>query len=396
VSYSCEIGLEEPAPLFLLQEILSKLAYVDERVLRASLSTSGDRVTLVLRERPEMDLERDLAKRVNDLVKAMAVGAFEPKIKVLESHYNPISDMPDPTPELLARGELYQEGPGYYAIGPMLSDVIDHIESKLLQVAQELGATRYRFPSLISPEYMERVQYFRNFPHSLSFASHLRGNLLDIQRFSCEATTRDGHIEVDPSLLAPPSAMLAPTVCHHLYMTLCERSLPPKGIVATACGNCFRYEARNMISLERTWNFTMREIIFVGSAEQVKRGLDRARACIKPILFDMGLNYRVITANDPFFVDTFKDQAGYQTAFELKHEIRADLPYKKETIAIGSYNRHRDFFGSKLNIMLDDGGPAHTGCIGIGLERLAYAFVSQHGLNRSLWPRALRSAIGND
>ena len=148
-----------------------------------------------------------------------------------------------------------------------------------------------------------------------------------------------------------------------------------------------------MVSLERLWNFTMREIIFVGTEDHVRTKLDEARDRIRPIFDEMELSYSVMTANDPFFIGTFRDQAAYQAAFELKYEIRALLPYKNETLAVGSYNRHGNFFGRALDILLEDGSPAHTGCLGIGFERLAHAFVSQHGIDVRHWPKAVRAAM---
>ena len=65
----------------------------------------------------------------------------------------------------------------------------------------------------------------------------------------------------------------------------------------------------------------MREIIFVGEEDYVTERLDEARSRICPLLQDLGLTYKVMTANDPFFIGTFRDQAAYQAAYELKYEI---------------------------------------------------------------------------
>lgn len=69
------------------------------------------------------------------------------------------------------------------------------------------------------------------------------------------------------------------------------------------------------------------------------------------------------------------------------------MPYKNDSLPIGSYNRHGDFFGRKLDIRLEDGSPAHTGCIGIGFERLAHTFVAQHGLDPTRWPQKVGEAM---
>jgi seryl-tRNA synthetase len=321
----------------------------------------------------------------------MSAGSFEPVLRTLEERSFPmVGGGEDPTRLLGEQGEVVQEGPGFFILGPLLTRVVDRLEQRMLDVAGDMGASPYRFPAMISPSYLEKVQYFRNFPHSLSFATHLRENLPDIQNFADHAVTEQGKIVVDREVYAPVKAMLAPTVCHHLYLALSGSRLPPEGVIATANGHCFRFESRNMVSLERLWNFTMREIIFVGAEVQVRERLDEVRDRLRPVLDEFEISYKLMTANDPFFIGTFRDQAAYQAAFELKYEIRAALPYKGDTLAIGSYNRHGSFFGRSLDIQLADGAPAHTGCIGIGFERFVHAFVSQHGIDPAKWPRAVQ------
>jgi seryl-tRNA synthetase len=114
---------------------------------------------------------------------------------------------------------------------------------------------------------------------------------------------------------------------------------------------------------------------------------------MQPVFEKIGLAYRVESANDPFFIGEFRKQAAFQSAFQLKFEIRASLPFNHSTLAVGSYNYHQDFFGRNLNISLPDGSPAHTGCVAFGLERIAYAFLAQHGLDPANWPRWVREAV---
>jgi seryl-tRNA synthetase len=108
---------------------------------------------------------------------------------------------------------------------------------------------------------------------------------------------------------------------------------------------------------------------------------------------EFGIAYRVESATDPFFVGEFRKQTAFQSAFQLKFEIRASLPFKNSTLAVGSYNYHQDFFGRNLNITLPDGSAAHTACVGFGLERMAYAFLAQFGFDQKNWPEAVRKAV---
>ena len=187
--------------------------------------------------------------------------------------------------------------------------------------------------------------------------------------------------------------LLSPAICFHLYFSLADKPLPEDQLVATAVGDCFRYEAINLISLERMWNFTMFEVIFVGEKDFVLKNREIGRQRMAQFFERIGLCYRVESANDPFFVGEFRKQAAFQSAFQLKYEIRAKLPFKDSTLAVGSYNYHQDFFGRSLGITLSDGSPAHTGCVAFGMERIAYAFLAQYGFDTHKWPADVRSFV---
>jgi seryl-tRNA synthetase len=380
-----------PIPDFLTGEVRSKLAYVDEAVLGAEVGS--ETITLTLRLALDDSARRTLEARVQRVVQLMVSGAFKPKVQVLEDHLDrPTPFRLDPTPELLRRGELSQEANGIYTLGPLLSRLIAYFETHFTGLADTFGAQPYRFPTLIPARYLDRVKYFSAFPHSLTFATHLRTDLDVIDHFAAHAACDEHGLNQPPDSFAPIETLLSPAVCYHLYFALADRPLPGGQVTATAVGNCFRYESTNLTSLERMWNFTMREVIFVGSKDFVLQNRETGRVRMAERLAQIGLAYRVESANDPFFIGEFKKQAAFQSAFQLKFEIRAALPFKDSTLAVGSYNYHQDFFGRHLNITLPDGSPAHTGCVAFGLERIAFAFLAQFGLAPQGWPECVRKA----
>jgi hypothetical protein len=384
-----------PIPDYLVGEVQSKLAYVDETIENARVSTSGDRIELKLRQPANADRQAELQEKVQRVVISMAKGAFKPKTQVLEDHLDrPVPYHKDPMRELSTRGEISQEANGIFSLGPLLTRLIDYFESRFLELADTFEAAPYRFPTLIPAKYLERVNYFHAFPHSLTFATHLREDLDAIDHFAQNAACDEHGLNSPPESFAQVQALLSPAVCYHLYFSLADRPLPGGQIAATAVGNCFRYEAINLVSLERLWNFTMREIIFVGPKDYVLENREQGRQRMERILEEIGLAYRVESANDPFFIGEFRKQAAFQSAFQLKFEIRARLPFRNSTLAVGSYNYHQDFFGRSLSITLPDGSPAHTGCVAFGLERMAFAFLAQYGLDTENWPASVRDAAG--
>jgi seryl-tRNA synthetase len=383
-----------PIPDYLRGEIQSKLAYVDERITQAIIPEGGEQVILVVNPPVAPPDQAALEEKIQRVVASMVKGAFKPKVQVLEDHLNrPVIYQADPMAELAARGEISQEAQGIFSLGPLVTKLISYFESRFLELADSFGAVPYRFPTLIPARYLERVGYFRAFPHSLSFVTHLREDLDVIDEFSQHAACDDHGLTAPLSSFANIRTLLSPAVCYHLYFALADKPLPNGKVVATAVGNCFRYEAINLVSLERLWNFTMREIIFVGPKEFVLENREIARQRMSSVLAEIGMAYRVESANDPFFIGEFRKQAAFQSAFQLKFEIRARLPFKDSTLAVGSYNYHQDFFGRNLVITLPDGSPAHTGCVAFGLERIAFAFLAQFGLEPENWPETVRKAV---
>jgi seryl-tRNA synthetase len=387
-----EIEPEVAIPEFLTGEIQSKLAYADEHILAAQVKS--DHITLKTNPLASSEIQADLVNKVQRIVTSMAKGAINPKIQILEDHLDrPVPYDQDPLQELIQTGEISQESDGIYTLGPLLTRLISYFESQFIALADTFSATPYRFPTLIPARYLERVNYFKAFPHSLSFATHLREDLDAIDRFAQQAVCEHEQLRASTDSFAPIRALLSPAVCYHLYFSLADKPLPQGKAVATAVGNCFRYEAINLVSLERMWNFTMREVIFVGPKDFVLENREVARQRMSRVLERIGLAYSVESANDPFFIGEFRKQAAFQSAFQLKFEIRASLPFKHATLAVGSYNYHQDFFGRNLNISLPDGSPAHTGCVAFGLERIAFAFLAQFGLDPLGWPAEVRQMI---
>jgi seryl-tRNA synthetase len=379
-------------PEHLAGEVQSKLAYVDEAILQARVA--GDGITLELREQATGPRRSELEEKVQRVVSMMVKGAFRPKVHILEDHLDrPVPYATDPNPELLRRGEMFQEANGIYTVGPLVTRLIQFFEGQFLKLADSFDAALYRFPTLIPARYLERVNYFRAFPHSLTFVTHLREDLDAIDDFSQHAVCDEHGLQTPPEAFAKFQTLLSPAVCYHLYFSLADKPLPGGQLAATAVGNCFRYESINLVSLERMWNFTMREVIFVGPRDFVLQNRETGRERMCGFFEEIGLAYRVESANDPFFIGEFKKQAAFQSAFQLKFEIRARLPFKDRTLAVGSYNYHQDFFGRSLNITLPDGSPVHTGCIAFGLERMAFAFLAQFGLDTAKWPEVVRKAI---
>ena len=381
-------------PDHLIGQVQSKLAYIDEVIKGAAIASDGEKISLDLKEAVDEKKAVRIEEKVQTVVREMAEGAMKPKVEVLEDFSDrPVFYGQDPMEELFARGEVFEEATGVFVFGSLVTKLMDFFESRFLMLADHFDAKPYRFPTLISAKYLDRVDYFNAFPHSLTFATHLREDMDVINHFAKTASYEEGGLNAPVESFSKFQMLNSPAVCYHLYFSLADHPLPDGKLIATAVGHCFRYESTNLTSMERLWNFTMREIIFVGPKDFVLENREKSRQFMQKIFEEIGLVYHVETANDPFFVGEFRKQAAFQTAFQLKYEIRARLPFKSSTLAVGSYNYHQDFFGRHLDITLPDGKPIHTGCTAFGLERIVYAFLAQYGFDQSKWQAVVREWV---
>src|SRR3990172_2430727 len=154
-----------PIPDFLVSEVQSKLAYVDENIRQAQVAPAGDRITLYLQRPADQPAITELEEKTQRVVLSMVKGAFKLKVQVLEDRLDrPVPYSSDPHSELLARGEISPEAEGIYTLGPLLSRLILYFESLFLELADTFSAEPYRFPTLIPARYLERVNYFQAFP----------------------------------------------------------------------------------------------------------------------------------------------------------------------------------------------------------------------------------------
>jgi seryl-tRNA synthetase len=177
-------------------------------------------------------------------------------------------------------------------------------------------------------------------------------------------------------------------MCYHSFHQFEGRQLAGDTVI-TARGKAFRYESRYHTSLERLWDFTIREIVFMGTQEFAADCRDLVMRQAFALMEELELAGACEVANDPFFANG--DTAGKifsQRLMELKFELLLPVAADR-SIAVGSFNLHGSFFGESFGIKDGDDRPIASGCAGFGLERLVHAFLTQHGSDPARWPAAV-------
>lgn len=383
--------LSRTIPDELVEEFLKRLPYVSEGIRAARLLPGSNRVAFDLR--PGFESQADVvASRISEVAGKLCLNHRPGTSKTLaQQDALPSSFCADPHPLLAERGEIVLFGRGRYGFGPKLVALMEYFDLRVRRMAAGFQADARSFPSLVGADVLDRCRYLKNFPASLNLVSHLREDHGVLQEFARSVRWDGEQLVCDRGGMSGVECLLSPSVCFHWYMWLRDSQLPqPRAI--TALGKCFRYESSNLTGLERLWDFSMREIVFVGPAEYVLASRRTLVDLSAQFLNELGMAYEISTATDPFFVDSYAVQAAYQQGFELKYELLAPLPYSGKKLAVGSINYHQDFFGRSFSIRTAE-DVAHTGCIGFGYERLALAFLAQHGLDEKNWPDAVTGGM---
>jgi seryl-tRNA synthetase len=253
---------------------------------------------------------------------------------------------------------------GLATLGPELVGLRAALEGRFLAWAAEIGASPMLFPALIRADRLDKLDYFRNFPHLAVVASRLRPDRLEA--YAEGAAVAGGIPGAD---LADGRYVLPSAACYGIYLHLADTALKGPRYITTVA-TCFRNED-TFAELQRLWSFSMREIVCLGTAAEVERHLGGFKERILGFASALGFKLDVAVASDPFY-QPGSSRALVQKLFPQKEE----LLYGR-ALAIGSLNFHRNFFGERCNIRTSDGQPAFTGCVAFGIERWLHALLDR-------------------
>lgn len=300
--------------------------------------------------------------------------------KVLKEHHATNFQLHDIDAALLQSPDLQFLGDGLIGLRGSLLALFRFFERTFRALAEDYGAEENQYPVMVPSDVLAEVGYFGHFPQHITFCSHLRGDLPALEGVAASTDLP----EVD-GLLASPRHVLTPAVCLPCYRQHRGVVLAADEVrTLTMQNHVFRYEGTNFRPLKRGWDFTVRDIVFFGSSDALTRlrseVMDRALALCR----ELDLEVTIELANDPFFLDASRDKAIYQRMGEVKYELLFPLP-NDAALAASSFNLHRDFYTSVYDTRRAGGELAESACMGFGLERWVYGFLSQKGLDPGKW-----------
>ena len=381
------IPLRERATEMTREEILKQVAHLSGSLQKPRIPPDGSRLEFEI-EAAEADHIKPHAERL--------CAQIQRSLRTLERKlvYR-TQAMADPV--FRGAGSLqdgiFMAGSGQVMLEDLPLKLLHYFDSALAELERQWDPRELLTPTLIPASVLAKCDYFRSFPNTVTFACHLQPEAVVLNRFRARHNDQPSVDGEDLADMAPPEACLSPAVCYHVYHRHQGATLPEGGRIYNVRGKCFRYEASNLRELTRLWDFTMRELVFLGSRESVLQERERGVEVVGALFDNLGLAAEIRTASDPFYIAPDATAKTYfQLTAETKYEVSALLP-DEQRLAVGSLNYHTDFFGRAFEIDIQGAGPAHSVCIAFGLERLVCAFLAQHGTDPSAWPESVGAAV---
>jgi seryl-tRNA synthetase len=276
---------------------------------------------------------------------------------------------------------------GVYARTPLYEEVVERL-SALISRLREPDTEVLRFPPVMSRRDLEKSGYLKSFPNLLGCVCALHGTEGEIRQAAERHETGGDWTDS----LGPADLVLAPAACYPVYPLAAPRGpVPREGLRFDVACDCFRHEPSR--HLDRLQSFRMREYVCIGSPQQVVDFRQRWIRRAQELADALGLAREIAPASDPFFGRVGRVMAVSQLQQSLKLELLVPVRSAEVPTACMSFNYHRDHFGTIWGINDAAGDVAHTACVAFGMDRLALALFSTHGVHVEKWPAPVRATL---
>ncbi len=283
--------------------------------------------------------------------------------------------------EKLEIKNLINHNKGTLSLRGASAELFEKINQDVKSLAASMGAEEIVLPASVGLEELHLCGHLSRFHHLLT----LQTSLLSYPGSSAQP------IGFSPSLSAPERACTS-AVCLSSYPVLAGKIFSHnETLTLTALGRCFRNEVIKHEEPLRLREFNMRELIFFGTEEFVKNSLQQCRVWQKNLLVEGQLRGIIQSAEDPFFPAENDGLIAFQRATKSKFELLLTMPGASEFVAVSSVNQHGNVFSKAFDIRFSNGDFIHTGCFGVGIERLALMILIQQGLQITRWPVHLKN-----
>lgn len=254
---------------------------------------------------------------------------------------------------------------GYVCLYENETRLMDELDADFVHFLDGYVYSKYTIPAMLDLDVLKRCNYLESFPHHLSIVSTIKEDRLGAVSQSKDFTLEDVSIT---------KKVLTPAACLHIYPMLEGQEITQK--IITTKARVYRYEGNRYDEVGRLWDYTVREIVFVGSHEYVRDMLAKMQEQVLAYGQTITKNAKLIPSSDVFYENrrnTVKKKL--QVANDKKFELI--IPIDGKDVAVASFNFHGNHFSMPFHF--DNKNTIVTGCVGFGLERWLLAKLFYKG-----------------
>ena len=289
--------------------------------------------------------------------------------------------------DLVRHGLIVPVGvPGAFGRGPAFDSILEGFNNAVSRLSAGDGASQLTFPPVINRQILEKVHYLESFPHLCGAVYSFFGNERESKQLA-DLANNGGEWG---SMLKMTGVTLNPAACYPVYPTV-TGTVPGEGRLFSMLNWVYRHEPSPEPT--RMQSFRVREMVRIGTPEQVVEWRDLWLGRGVALLRSLGLAAESDVASDPFFGRGGKVLGQSQKEQRLKFEVLVPVISKENPTALCSFNFHQEHFGSTFDIRTVDGKTANTACLGFGLERVTMALLKEHGFDPGKWPSAVQKIL---
>lgn len=245
---------------------------------------------------------------------------------------------------------------GYLCLYEKETELFEELDKDFVSFLDGYDVKHYSIPAMIDGDVLKKCNYFESFPHHLSLISTVRDDKLANVSLKKQVASDDVQIH---------DKFLTPAACLHFYPML-EKMQPKKELIITTKARVYRYEGNRFNEIGRLWDYTVREMVFVGTTDYVREMLDKMMNKVLAYAKSITPKAKLVPSCDIFFGCKRNEiKKKLQLANEKKYELI--IPIDGEDVAVASFNFHGNHFSMPFHF--DKQGSMVSGCVGFGLER---------------------------
>lgn len=297
--------------------------------------------------------------------------------------------------DLIESGEVNEISEGIFVFQGQFLKLMNFFDGVVKSFAESIQGIEQHYPTRWPIELFKNINYFEEFPQNILLVSGVKKDRASLEIITSKYGKSNDFSEVElGDFLEPAYTALGTSTCDPCYYIHKNKKLG-NNETFYALSKCFRNEKSATKQLDRLTEFSMREVIAAGQEEYVKSQRETFLQFIESFASFTGLACSLEKASDPFFTNVISEKGALQNQIESKFELLVPLGYQRPDLAVGSVNWHSDFFGRSFEIRDSSDYYMSSCCLAFGLERLVFAFLTQHGMDKTEWPSNVQKAFAD-